>query len=107
MILVYHVSKEFVRIEDVSGTIQNVSNVYTVEVSDRAVENSGVLIFPLNQLAFCGQLFMRCTDGFAEVRVVPFGQGGGISAVTLDGETYNVATASDISDMLNSVFEED
>ena len=71
----YVVSGEFTKISETSGTIQNVGNVYPVEVSDKAEADSGILLYPLNNISFKSPIvYVRCTDsgGWAEIRVVSF-----------------------------------
>lgn len=88
----YLVSKKnFTRINETSGTIQNASQINTVEISDRAELNSGVLLYPLNRCSFSDvTLYARCVDGggWAEIRVVPFTlnlgvASGGTSSTTM------------------------
>ena len=66
-------SKNFTRINETSGTIQNVSRINTVEVSNQPVMNSGVLLPPQERFSYNSlTLYVRCIDGGgAEVRVVP------------------------------------
>lgn len=70
----YNVTNDFVKIAETSGTIQNTSNIYTVEVSDTAEAGSGILLYPSNKISVAStELYLRCVDGGnAEVRVVPF-----------------------------------
>ncbi len=74
----YLLSKEFKKISETSGTIQNASNIRTLEMTTFAVPNSGILIPPLRTHTFTGTtIYLRCVDGWAEARVVPFIVDGG------------------------------
>ena len=100
--MIYNVQSDFVPIDVTSGTIQNNSYVYPIEISNQAVANSGVLLYPLNKVSFSGdtKLYMRCVDGgaWAEIRVVPFTldfgitQSGGSSSaeIPLDTQAGNI-----------------
>lgn len=74
--MIYEVSKDFVQIEEASGTIQNTSRIHTLELSDTDEPNSGILIYPLQKVSFNDiPAFIRCIDGSARAYVVPFGFG--------------------------------
>lgn len=100
--MIYKVKNDFVQIGVTSGTIQNNSCVYPIEISNQAVKNTGVLLYPLNKVSFSGdtKLYMRCVDGgaWAEIRVVPFTldfgitQSGGSSSaeIPLDTQAGNI-----------------
>ena len=104
--MIYNVTGEFTKLSETTGTIQNVSNVYPVEVSDKAEPNSGILLFPLNKFSFSDKsLFVRCTDadGHAQIRVTPFvvdsgGSSGGESSAG------NVASDEQINNLLDDLF---
>ena len=71
----YLLTKDFIKISETSGTIQNVSDRNIVEVSNQAVAGSGLLLFPKKFFSFSySDLFVRCVagGGGAEIRVVPF-----------------------------------
>ena len=72
--MLYFITDQFSRISQSQGTVQNNSNIYSVEISNQPVVDSGFLLYPLNKFSFSGAtLFARCVDGaFAELRVVPF-----------------------------------
>lgn len=70
--MLYSIANEFVKISETRGTIQNTSSVYTVEVSDKATPDSGILLYPLNKMSFNGEVYLRCIGGCAPVRVVSF-----------------------------------
>lgn len=104
----YLVTNQFTQITETSGTIQNVGNVYPVEISDKAEPDSGILLYPLNKISFTDKtLFMRCTEanGQAEIHVVPFtvDSGGGTSSGGTSAPT-NVATDEQIDDLLDDLF---
>lgn len=88
--MIYNVTNDFTAVSVTSGTIQNNSYVYPIEVSDKAEVDSGYLLYPLNKMSFSGtKLYMRCVDGgaWAEIRVVPFVIDGGGSASSVETPT--------------------
>lgn len=104
----YVVSNDFTKISETAGTIQNVGNVYSVEVSDKAEPDSGILLYPLNKISFSDKtLYIRCTeaDGQAEIHVVPFtvDSGGGTSSGGIS-TAGNVATDEQIDNLLDDLF---
>jgi len=87
----YTVSTDFIPINETRGTIQNPSHIFSIEVSNQPVPNSGVLLFPLNKYTFTNEkLYVRCVDGSAVINVVPFivdagvVSSGGSSSVDVD-----------------------
>ena len=72
--MIYTITSEFTKLNESQGTVQNSSNIYTLELSDSNVPDSGVLIFPLNKLSFSGTKFLRCIDGNTQARVVSFAE---------------------------------
>ncbi len=103
-------SDSFTKIDETEGTIQNVDSVFTVEMSDSQNFDSGVLIYPHQKHSFSGaKIYLRCLEGTAEIRVVPFeidvGTGGN-SEILIDGESYHVATNAQVSNMLDEVMGE-
>ena len=99
----YNVTNELTKISETAGTIQNVSNVYPVEVSDKAEAGSGILLFPLNQFSFnAPTLYMRCTDagGWAECRVVTFISGNNF---TTSGESAEGNEDDAVEQMLSDI----
>lgn len=70
--------KTFTRINETSGTLQNTSKICDVEVSNEAVENTGIILSPQDKFSFSNAtLYVRCVGGGgAEIRVVPFIIGG-------------------------------
>ena len=98
----YVVSGEFTKISETSGTIQNVGNVYPVEVSDKAEADSGLLLYPLNKISFVDKtLYARCVEVEAvEICVVPFvvdmGIGASSSGSTSGFDTFDQSDVDDI-----------
>ena len=71
--MIYNVGKDFVRVEEFSGTIYNNSSEFTLEISEQPVKGSGSLLFPDQSQSFrYKEFYMRCIDGTAEVNCVPF-----------------------------------
>lgn len=94
----YVVSGEFTKISETAGTIQNVGNVYPVEISDKAEADSGILLYPLNNISFKSPIvYVRCTDsgGWAEIRVVSF---VGNSVTVSDGASTAEKSEDEIVD---------
>ena len=117
----YEITDEFTKISETTGTIQNMSNVYAVEVSNKAEADSGIILYPLNRISVTlSECYLRCVDGGnAEVRVVPFEvdvtRGGGSSAAgtsnltdvfrsleVIDGKVNFYGTTDKSGDILDS-----
>ena len=95
--MIYNVTNDFVRLSVTAGTIQNNSYIYPIEISNQAVADSGILLYPLNKVSFSGAtLYMRCTDGgaWAQIRVVPFLLDFGSSTAT------STDTDSDVDELI-------
>lgn len=109
--MIYNVTNEFTRLAETAGTIQNNSYIYPIEISNQAVADSGILLYPLNKFTFSGtQLYMRCTDGgaWAEIRVVPFLLDFGTSTATTPAETDTDSDVDElIADALNGDYQTD
>lgn len=105
--MVYEVTKEFIKVNESSGTVQNTSTIHTLEMSHTNEHNSGVIVPPICSRAFDdtgGNIWIRCIDGAARARVVPFKFDKNQSGVIVAGEQYSIAQNSDISGMLNNIF---
>ena len=106
----YLITKDFTKINETSGTVQNTDNGTIIEVSNKATADSGVLLYPLNKFSFNGEtLYLRCVEGnFAEARVVPFHVDAGGSGASSGGgsnvDDSNVATDEQIDDLLDDIF---
>lgn len=71
--MIYTCGHEFIKIDETSGTVQNESNINTIEMSQSNEPNSGILIYPLQKHSFNdSDIYLRCVDGAARARVVPF-----------------------------------
>ena len=82
--MLYNLTDQFIKINETTGTIQNTSHIYSVEVSHSPDNVGGILLFPLQKVSFSNQtIYLRCIDGESEARVVPFevDSGGGGSSV--------------------------
>ena len=100
----YVVYNDFIKLSETAGTIQNVGNVYPVEVSDKAEPDSGILLYPLNKISFSSPtLYMRCTDkgGWAECRVVSFV--GGTIPVADNPSTVEKTEDELVDEMLDDI----
>ena len=105
--MIYLAKQTFTQIAESSGTIQNISRIFPVEVSDKAEADSGILLYPLNKFSYSGKtLFVRCIEagGWAEIRVVPFEinvanfVSSGASSADVDLESF---TPQDVADIFN------
>ena len=75
--MIYTLSKDFTQITETTGTIQNASHIYTLEMSQSNTKGSGIFIYPLQSTSFNNKtIYLRCVDGAgAEARVLPFTNG--------------------------------
>ena len=92
--MLYTITSEFTKLNETQGTVQNSSNIYTLELSDSTETDSGVLIFPLNKLSFSGTKYLRCVDGNSQARVVSFAE---IAA-------SNASADDDVADVINDIW---
>lgn len=102
----------FTKIAESKGVIQNTSKSATLEVSDSQTPNSGILLPPMSQLAFDGDIYVRCANGGGgtEARVVTFvatgtgnsGSGGSSGGSSSSG--YDIATDQQIDELINTYF---
>ena len=115
MTLLYRVNSDFIKISETSGTIQNTSRVFDLEVSNQPEPNSGIILFGLNKFSFSNDetIYLRCIDGVADVRVVPFttdATGGGSSVDDFDSQLDSIfggdsfANDSDMENAFNDIF---
>lgn len=93
--MIYTITTEFTKLNETQGTVQNPSNIFTLELSDSNVPDSGVLIYPLNQLSFSGTKYLRCIDGNTQARVVSF------AAVPNSGTSSDDSVEDVIDDIWN------
>lgn len=103
--MLYTVTNDFIKINESSGTIQNNSQIYDVELSDKAQADSGVLLFPLNKFSFSDvTLYARCVDGggWAKIRVVPFTLDFGVAAQASDDTVLSPDEA--VNSIINDAF---
>ena len=106
----YLISKDFTKIDETSGTVQNSGSSGTIEMSETNEPDTGVLLYPQQKHSFRDAvIYLRCIDGWAEARVVPFkldekGGDDNVDTVILNGEEYSVATNAGISTLLDDIF---
>ena len=112
----YTVTSEFTKLNETGGTIQNISQIYTLEVSSYRTKDSGILVYPLNSITFSGSpVYVRCVDtnGFIDVRVATFTVGGASSlpvepdnpnVVIIDGVPYTVESGANMDSVTDSIF---
>ena len=112
--MIYTITSEFTKLNETQGTVQNPSNIFTLELSDSNLPDSGVLIYPLNEFSFSGSKFLRCIDGTTQARVVQFAEtatstaAGDDTADVID-DMWNDTNADtgepdEFSDALNDIF---
>lgn len=90
--MIYECTRDFIRLNETLGTIKNTSKTHTIEMSQTTLPNSGVLIYPAQELQFKGnELYIRCIDGVERVYVAPFITGNGY----IGGSDYELPTASE------------
>lgn len=101
--MLYTVENDFLKIDETEGTIQNSSQIFHVEVSDKPVPDSGFILYPLNKISFVGTRYLRCIEQgkFAIVRVVPFHVevGTAVSSGDSDSGGSDHFTQDDVDDM--------
>lgn len=106
----YTITGDFTRISSSSGTVQNLSTVQLVEVSNSNSLGTGVLLRPLEKISFGGTIYARCPAGMTvDISVVPFGasSGGSSSSDTTSGGSSDTTSGGsdfddDIDDMWNT-----
>ena len=88
--MIYNLSKDFTQITETTGTIQNASHIYTLEMSQSNTKDSGILIYPLQSKSFSNKtIYLRCVDGAgAEARVIPFEVGTGGGDISLSDNAF-------------------
>lgn len=96
----YLLTKEFTKINETSGTIQNASRINSVEISDTPTAGSGYILPPLDKISFNGQnIYLRClTGGGAAVRVVSFIINSGGSSPSSQSSTSEQGDTDDTFD---------
>lgn len=72
--MIYSVGKDFIKINETSGTVQNSSSMYTIEMATEPVPNSGIVIYPAQSVSYHDKtIYLRCVDGVTtKIRCVPF-----------------------------------
>ena len=99
--MIYSVADQFVQITETSGTVQNTSYIFDVEVSHKPEVDSGILLRPLNKYSFSNQtIYLRCIGGRADCRVIPFivdAVAGASSASTV--AAFDDFTQDDVDDI--------
>ena len=112
--MVYKISADsFTKINERSGTLQNIDSGYSIEMSDNENFDNGILVYPHQKHTFHNiDIYLRCTQdkATAEVRVVPFeiDIGGASSSAVIYSDTtvakYGVASPSEVDSMLDNFF---
>ena len=88
-------SKEFTKLSETTGTVQNTSDKFTLELSNKNELNSGIFIYPHRQCSFKNtQVYLRCVNGYVVAN---------IATSTLDGGSSDLITV----DVANDIWKED
>ena len=104
--MIYKVTNTVIKIKEKTGTIQNKSRDYDIEVSQSPDFTDKILLLPRQKFSFSDvNIYLQCAEeGFtAEVFVVPFmiNNGGGGGSTVISSDTHSVATNSEIDAMLD------
>lgn len=98
------------KINETSGTIQNVDAINKVELSNSSDFTHGILLYPHQKISFAVQLYARLLDNAdlpVELRIVPFTVDGGAGSsggtVNLDDGEHNVISDNDFNSMLDDL----
>lgn len=108
-------SKDFIELSETTGIIQNTSDKFTLELSNKNELNSGIFIYPHRQCSFKNtQVYLRCVNGYVLANVATSTLDGGSSSdlITVDvandiwqEDSENPTTESDdFSDELKRLF---
>ena len=95
------------KINEISGTIQNTSQINKIEISNSADFTHNVILYPYETRAFNIQLYARLFDNNdlpVEIRVVPFNLGGSISNISTETSITRIATDEEFISMLDDIF---
>lgn len=99
--MIYSATEDFIKITETSGTIQNSSFIFDVELSHKPEVDSGILLRPLNKFSFSDQtIYIRAIGGRADCRVIPFlvdAGAGGSSTGSISG--FDSFDQDDVDDM--------
>lgn len=101
----YQLTPNFTKLKETKGTVQNLG-ICALEMSNKNEVDSGILVFPQQTCSFTNTvIYLRCVEGTAKARVVPFianaggaASGGGGSSSGGDVETFD---NDDINDIFN------
>lgn len=104
--MLYNVTNNFIKLTETSGTIQNTSSIFSIEVSDKPEADSGFILFPLNKISFSGEaIYLRCIEagGRAAINVVSFIHSSSVSQGSSVDDSL-IATDEQINNLLDVVF---
>lgn len=93
------------KINESSGTIQNISND-AVEISNSEDFTDSFILYPLNKCSFKEQLYIRAYGQAAQVikiNVAPFVVSGNGTSST--GENLKIATDNEVDGYFDDIFE--
>ena len=99
-----------IRLSERAGTLQNISGVNSVEISDRADFINCFVLYPLNKLTFDTPLYVRAygkLEHAVELNVVPFALDGGTGSGSSSGATVDdedVTTDDEADEYFDSIF---
>lgn len=99
-------ANEVTKITETSGTLQNISQLNAVELSESAEFTNNIILYPLQKVSFQTQLYARLSGGAVlpvELRVIPIQLDGGGSSGGGDTPSGTIATNAEFEEMLDEV----
>lgn len=100
-----------IRLGERAGTLQNISGVNSVEISDSADFSNCAVLYPLNRISFDTPLYVRAygkLEYAVELNVVPFALDGGTSSGSSGGgatvDDSDVTTDDEANEYFDSIF---
>lgn len=97
-----------IKIIETSGTIQNISQINKVELSNSSNFTHSIILYPYETRAFKTQLYVRLFDNSdlpVEIRVAPFNIVGGLTSGT--SSSTHISSDSAFEEMLDEIFGSD
>lgn len=104
--MIFNIGANFARLPFATGTVQNVSSLYAVELSEDPSNEGGILLFPREKFSFSRTtLYARCSGGLVRLNVVAFvdDQSGSDSDSTVVDDS-TVATEDELDNLMDEIF---
>lgn len=106
--MIFNVTNTFTKLNATKGTIQNASATYTIEVSDKNEENSGIILNPQEKYSFSDTtIYVRCANSeqakvrYSSLVVASCACGGGDGGGTSSDDGDETITPADIGGLFN------